>query len=104
MACTLSDGEQLPLMGGATVIHLPGHSPGSIALYFQAEGVLISGDTVIVQKGRPTPPPRLFSQDPEETMSAIWRLTALDFEILCPGHGNPIMSGAGQDLRAMLDG
>ncbi len=100
---TLTDGEPLPLLGGATVIHLPGHSPGSIALHFPAEKVLISGDAVIVQNGRPTPPPRFFSQDPAEAMKAIRRLATLDFETLCPGHGEPITSGGAEQLRAMLE-
>jgi glyoxylase-like metal-dependent hydrolase (beta-lactamase superfamily II) len=100
---TLQDGDHLALLGGATVIHLPGHSPGSIALHFPAEKVLISGDAVIVQNGRPTPPPRFFSQDPEEAAAVIRRLTALDFEILCPGHGEPITSEAAEHLRTTLD-
>ena len=29
-----------------TVLHLPGHSPGSIALFDPADGTLFSGDVV----------------------------------------------------------
>ena len=100
---TLDDGDHLALLGGATVIHVPGHSPGSIVLHFPAEGVLISGDALIVQGGRPAPPPRFFSQDPEKAATTIRRLAALNFDILCPGHGEPIMSGAAGHLRTMID-
>ena len=99
----LEDGDRLALLGGATVIHVPGHSPGSIVLHLPADGVLISGDAIIVQGGRPVPPPRFFSQDPEEAEAAARRLAALDFEILCPGHGEPIIGRAAGHLRATLD-
>ena len=41
----LTDGQQLKLGGSAiTVLHTPGHSPGSICLYWP--GNLLSGDTL----------------------------------------------------------
>ena len=46
----LADGEVLPLAGGGgketglEVLHLPGHSPDSIALYLRPEGRLFVGD------------------------------------------------------------
>jgi len=38
----LSDGDTI---GGLTVIHTPGHTPGSICLWSEKDRVLISGDT-----------------------------------------------------------
>jgi glyoxylase-like metal-dependent hydrolase (beta-lactamase superfamily II) len=35
------------------VLHVPGHSPGSIALFLQSEGALFSGDTIPVQGDLP---------------------------------------------------
>jgi glyoxylase-like metal-dependent hydrolase (beta-lactamase superfamily II) len=39
----LNEGDSL---GPFTVLHLPGHSPGSTALYDEAEQILVSGDTL----------------------------------------------------------
>lgn len=45
---TLSDGERLVIDDGfeLEVLHLPGHSPGSVAFYVESESVLVGGDTL----------------------------------------------------------
>lgn len=41
------DGEQLIIAGSkCLVIHVPGHTPGHLAYYFPAEGVVFSGDVL----------------------------------------------------------
>lgn len=42
----VAGGEELGFGGGARVMHVPGHSPGSIALYLPEHRVLFTGDTV----------------------------------------------------------
>jgi glyoxylase-like metal-dependent hydrolase (beta-lactamase superfamily II) len=45
--CLLADGDVIDLGDRHfTVLHLPGHSPGGIALWDEASGILFSGDTV----------------------------------------------------------
>lgn len=99
---TIQGGDGLALLGGATVIHVPGHTPGSIVLYFPAERLLITGDAIIAQGGKPRLPPSFFSQDPEQAIASVRRLATLDFETLCGGHGDPITSGAAGQLGLML--
>lgn len=44
----VADGHRLPLgRGAATILHTPGHTPGSICLYFP--GHLFTGDTLFVE-------------------------------------------------------
>ena len=43
---TLHEGDRLDLLGGATVVHVPGHTPGSIALHFPPQRLLICGDII----------------------------------------------------------
>jgi glyoxylase-like metal-dependent hydrolase (beta-lactamase superfamily II) len=44
-------GEETLLVGklSATVIHTPGHSPGSVGFYFSADGILFAGDTLFAE-------------------------------------------------------
>ena len=66
------------------VIPTPGHSPGSICLYYQKEKVLISGDTLFyLGVGRTDLP----GGDARRLAESIGRLEKLHIEYLIPGHG-----------------
>jgi glyoxylase-like metal-dependent hydrolase (beta-lactamase superfamily II) len=99
----LQDGDRLDSLEGATVVHMPGHTPGSIALHFPAERLLITGDAVIVRRGRPALPPRFFSQDPEQAAASIRRLVPLGAQTLCAGHGDPVVGAAAGQLQAIIE-
>ena len=66
------------------VIPTPGHSPGSICLYYQKERALISGDTLFyLGVGRTDLP----GGDTASLAQSLERLARLDIEYLVPGHG-----------------
>lgn len=81
----LEDGDTLDL-GGRTleVYHVPGHSPGSVALLDRAARILFSGDTVMTQ------PVFLFSpaSSPADYRASLEKLTALSdrFDTVYPSH------------------
>ena len=98
----VQDGDHLDLLGGATVVHVPGHTPGSIALHLPSEGMLICGDAIDHCGGRLGPPPKAFTLDMDQAMNSVRRMAELDFDVLCPGHGAPIAGGADNMVRAMV--
>jgi hydroxyacylglutathione hydrolase len=67
------------------VIHTPGHTPGSICLYCQKEGVLFSGDTLFHRSiGNLSFP----TSQPELMWSSLDKLSRLPAETkVYPGHG-----------------
>ena len=71
------------------VIHIPGHSSGSIALYNKEVKALIPGDVVYADYaiGRFD----LYGADPGQHMESLNRLAELEVDILLPGH-NRIMT------------
>jgi len=99
---TLQDGDRLDLLGGATVVHVPGHTPGSIALHLPSERLLICGDVIDHRGGRLGLPPKAFSADMDQAVASLRRLAELEFDVLCPGHGAPIVGGADEQVRAMV--
>lgn len=65
------------------VLHVPGHSPGSIALYSPSRDVLFSGDVIFNQSiGRTDFP----GGDGRLLKDSIRKLAALDADCLLPGH------------------
>ncbi|MDQ3029533.1 MAG: MBL fold metallo-hydrolase, partial [Actinomycetota bacterium] len=48
---TFADGATLPVAGGLTVVHTPGHSPGHCSFLHPSTGVLITGDAVFNVRG-----------------------------------------------------
>lgn len=84
------NGEESLDIGGMTweVIHIPGHSSGSIALYEKSLEILIPGDVVYADYaiGRFD----LHGADPHEHNNSLRRLGDLKVKVLLPGH-NRIM-------------
>ncbi len=74
------------------VIHTPGHSPGSICLYWPEKKVLFTGDVVFRQGVGRTDLP---GGNGEDLKASIRRLSQLQVDHLLPGHGDVI---SGQDL------
>ena len=99
---TLEDGDHLDVLHGATVVHVPGHTPGSIALHLPAERVLLCGDTIKNGGERLTPPPEQYTADMKGAIASIRRMAGLEFDVLCVGHGAPVACGADEQVRAMV--
>lgn len=101
----IQDGDRLDLgdpLGRATVVHVPGHTPGSIALHLPSERLLICGDTIDHRRGGLGRPPKPFTADMDQAIASLRRMAGLEFEVLCPGHGAAIVGGAGEKVRAMV--
>ena len=99
----LHDGDELPYAGGLRVVHAPGHTPGHIALYAPARGVLFAGDALMNTLGLRLPL-SMSSHDMDEARTSIARLAELEYDIALPGHGAPILGRAGEKVRAWARG
>lgn len=104
----LETGESLDFPGGLRVIHTPGHTPGSICLHREQDGILFCGDllfngNVFTGRGGLTFAPRLFSLDPEEAEKSARELSSLEIRALCMGHGEPIVMENGLRMGELLE-
>jgi len=82
----LEDGHDLSQHGfEARVVHLPGHSEGSIGV-LTAEGDLFCGD-ILENRGRPARTSIVVDQ--AEMDASIERLKSLEIRTVYPGHGKP---------------
>jgi glyoxylase-like metal-dependent hydrolase (beta-lactamase superfamily II) len=94
--------EMIDVADGLVVIHTPGHSPGSICLYDERNGIVFSGDLIRNEKGVLEGPPPHFTPDPASASLSLEKIAGLDFDILLPGHGDAILMGAGDSYRTSL--
>ena len=89
----LNDGDVVKIGDGTLkVLHVPGHSPGSIALYSEKDGFLISGDALFANSiGRTD----LMGGSMPQLVNAIkTKLLKLpDETVVYPGHGDPTTIG-----------
>lgn len=82
----IEDGYDLSGYGfDATVLHVPGHSKGSIAI-LTADGDLFCGDLLT---NRGTPALGSIIDDMTETNASIEKLKGLKIRTVYPGHGKP---------------
>jgi glyoxylase-like metal-dependent hydrolase (beta-lactamase superfamily II) len=78
-----------------TVLEVPGHSPGQIALWRERDRTLICGDVFLNLHFYTTAaglhePPDLFTVDAARNRRAARRLAALRPELVLFGHGEPL--------------
>ncbi len=83
------------VVGGFTVIETPGHSPGHLAYWREADRTLILGDVLVnlsFLTGRPKlgEPPRQFTLDAAQNRASARKLAALGPRVVCFGHGPPV--------------
>jgi len=94
----LSDGDEIEIAGeNARVVHLPGHTPGSIGVFMPKSRILFTGDAAASLSGRPVP--GYFNIEPAQARRSFASLTDLDFEIACFGHGPPLLKDASLAFR-----
>jgi glyoxylase-like metal-dependent hydrolase (beta-lactamase superfamily II) len=99
----LVEGNVLDILGGLEVIHLPGHTEGSIALYQPDRGILFSGDSLRNERNVLEGPPPNFSVDIREAFTNLeQKLLLRDFDVLLPGHGEPVLRGAKPAVERLL--
>lgn len=97
----VDDGDVLDIAGGARVLALPGHTPGSIALHLPTLRVVLTGDTAAEHGGGVVLGP--FSTDRAQARSDLVRLAELDVEVACFGHGDPVLTDAAAALALATD-
>jgi glyoxylase-like metal-dependent hydrolase (beta-lactamase superfamily II) len=93
----LADGEVLNLPGSPRIVHAPGHTAGSCALFLEDRSLLFSGDALVtldVTRGpRGRSGPQIVrgphTADADLAVQSLDALAATNAETVLPGHGEP---------------
>lgn len=95
----IGDGDELGFGDGAVAVAVPGHTPGSVAIYLPRHRVLFAGDTV-ARRPDGTVICGVFNVDRAQASASLRRLAGLDANVACFGHGEPLTHDAAAELRA----
>ena len=99
----LEDGDIIPFGTEVRVVHLPGHTEGSIALHLPYKGAIIVGDALQYKFARRlSPPAHGVTQCPREAMRSVEKLLGLDFDTICFSHFPPMRKEPREALRRLI--
>ncbi|HEX2015632.1 MAG TPA: MBL fold metallo-hydrolase [Solirubrobacteraceae bacterium] len=92
VARRLREGDEV---AGFRVLDVPGHSPGHVAFWREADRVLVLGDVlnnmnVMTGISGLHEPLRVFTPDPARNRESARRVAELAPELVCFGHGPPL--------------
>jgi hydroxyacylglutathione hydrolase len=96
VARQLREGDEV---AGFTVLDTPGHSPGHVSYWREADRVLLCGDVMWgfnpFRLGGPIQePPALLTPDVARNRESARRIAALEPALVCFGHGPPLRDPA----------
>ncbi len=88
----LTEGDEV---AGFRVVHAPGHAPGEVIFFRDADRVAICGDVIrsmsyATGRFRLAEPPDFFNADSAENRRSIRKLAALEPSLILPGHGREV--------------
>jgi glyoxylase-like metal-dependent hydrolase (beta-lactamase superfamily II) len=85
-------------LGPLQVVHAPGHSPGHLALFWPERKTLFAGDAIAtwpaLAPGWPS-----FTLNPTKHRDSLRRMAELEPSVVAVGHGEPIVTNAGELLQ-----
>jgi glyoxylase-like metal-dependent hydrolase (beta-lactamase superfamily II) len=96
------DGQVLDVPGAPRIIHVPGHTPGSVAVHVPAVDALFIGDTMTTRNvltGATGPKPAPFTLEPGQAMASLARIGDVDATWVLPGHGPAWDGGVTEAVR-----
>jgi glyoxylase-like metal-dependent hydrolase (beta-lactamase superfamily II) len=95
----LVEGDQV---GPLRVVHIPGHTPGHLAFYWEERGVLAVGDAVAtwprIDAGWPG-----FNLNEPEYRTSLKRLAEIEADVIAVGHGEPLREHAAERIHALAE-
>lgn len=98
----VADGAIIDLPGGPRIIHVPGHTPGSVAVHVPGVDAVFVGDALTtgnVLTGVKGPQPAPFTLDPAKALESLARIEDLGVTWVLPGHGEPWNGGVADAVR-----
>jgi len=98
----VEDGQVLGVPGSPRIIHVPGHTPGSVAVHVPSADALFAGDLMTTRNvltGATGPKPAPFTLEPRQALASLGRIEGVDATWVLPGHGPAWDGGVAEAVR-----
>ncbi len=98
----VADGDEVL---GLRIVATPGHTPGHISVLDPTGGVLVAGDALVgaADGGGVAGPDAAYTADMTTAIESVRKLSALQFETLLFGHGEPVEEDADARVAELAD-
>jgi len=83
------------------VITTPGHTDGHVSFFYEPAKALFAGDALAIVDGRIRFMARPVTPDIDAARASLEKCLALDPQIICPGHREPLTAGVESACDAM---
>ena len=104
VAQRLEEGDLIPFGAEVRVVHVPGHTEGSIALLLPEKGVVIVGDALQYKLARRlSPPVTLECEKAKQAIRSLERLASMEFDTICFSHFPPLRQEPRQALVRLIE-
>lgn len=105
---TFTEETALPVPGKPIVVHLPGHTAGSCALFLEDAAALFTGDSLVTRNpltGRRGPQimPSALNHSSRTALDSLSRVESLAAKLVLPGHGDAWTGGVSAAVRMARD-
>lgn len=85
------------------VIDTPGHTLGHISVLDPSAGILVAGDALNTVDGSLKSSDPRFTADQSAADATIVKLTGFEYQVILPGHGEPILERGSAEVAALSD-
>jgi glyoxylase-like metal-dependent hydrolase (beta-lactamase superfamily II) len=101
---SLNNGDTINVLGGLNVISVPGHTPGSIALYEEKRRIMFFGDVIrnSEKRGLTVGIPEKFNCDTHQTEADAALLLSYSIDYALLSHGEPVTENTNEILKRLL--
>jgi glyoxylase-like metal-dependent hydrolase (beta-lactamase superfamily II) len=97
----VGDGDVLDFAGGAHILDVSGHTPGSIALHLPDADTVLTGDAVAEFNGQVIL--GVFNVDRQAATRSLAKLAATGAQIAGFGHGEAVLHDASDRIASAID-
>jgi len=74
----MTDGQVLSICGGIEIVHVPGHTPGHIAIYLQESRIIVCGDVANIKDGKLAGSNPIHTHDMKQAEESLEKIKSYD--------------------------